>query len=133
MEIKDCIRLVKLQERVRRSTLTALKDDGHHKSSEAMVSAELTLPGMFSNDREPYWTVMVWSYVLGPHRSHTWSAATLPEALAQAESDVAKWCFGYEMREFELALGGPPDPSPDEEPDEFTEQQAGNPGGLHPL
>ena len=114
MDLKDSIRLVKLQERVRRSTLTALKEDGHHKSSEATVSAELTLPGMFSDDQEPYWTVMVWSYVLGPERQHTWSASSLSEALALAEADVTKWCFSWEMKEFESAFDGWPDPQPDE-------------------
>lgn len=107
MDFDSAARLVRLRERVRWGTLEALKADGIHKSDEAHVELSYVLPGMFCDDQRPYWTVSVYSYVLGPRRNHVWQGVTTSEALALAERDVATWVAKYEMAAFERAMMAP--------------------------
>ncbi len=117
MKFDEAARLVRLQERVKWATREALKEDSHHKSSEAAVSLSFCLPSMFADDQRPCWHIEIYSYVLGEHRNHQWIAATVPEALALAEADVDKWVFPYEMRAFERdVVGDAPDDGPMDPP-----------------
>lgn len=97
----EAARLVRLQERLAWATREALKEDGHHKSDEAMVEVIFALPGMFHDDKAPYWRISVYSYVLGPRRNHDFLGKSLAEALAVAESAVSSWVEPYEFRQFE--------------------------------
>lgn len=117
MNFDDAARLVKLQQRVWWATELALKKCGSHKSSEGYVELDFCLPGMF-NDDKPYWAIRVYSYVLGPHRMHTWTAKTIDGALTLAEDAVKKWAMPYEMEEFEMRMSelDPPDDDFDDIP-----------------
>ena len=96
-------RLIRVQERVGRSTFHELRKDGHHKSSEGAVSITFSLPSVFEPNGKPTWTVEVYSYVLGPERNHSFHGSTAAEAVSKAEDAVAEWCFGSEMEMFEGA------------------------------
>lgn len=98
----DCsFRVARLQELVKWGTLEALKEDGHHKSSEAYMEVGYCLPGMFSDDQHPYWQVTIYSYVLGPDRMHSsWTGKSLDAALALAEAAVNEWTSEYKFKAF---------------------------------
>lgn len=98
MSFDEALRASRLQERVKWGTIEAMKEDGHHKSSEAYMEIGYCLPGMFSNDSAPYWQVQIYSYVLGPERMHSWTATTLDGALAKAEEAVDDWVKEYEFK-----------------------------------
>ncbi len=100
LSFDEAFRVARLQELVRWGTLEAMKEDGHHKSSEAYMEIGYCLPGMFSNDDRPYWQVQIYSYVLGPNRMHSWTGKTLDAAIALAEADVGKWTDEYKFRAF---------------------------------
>lgn len=97
----EAFRAARLQELVKWGTLEAMKEDGHHKSSEAYMEIGYCLPGMFSNDDRPYWQVQIYSYVLGPSRMHSWTGKTLDAALALAEAEVEKWTQEYKFKAME--------------------------------
>ena len=98
MNFDTAFRAAKLQELVKWGTLEAMKEDGHHKSSEAYMEIGYCLPGMFSNDPNPYWQVQIYSYVLGPNRMHSWTGKTLDAALALAEAAVEDWTQEYKFK-----------------------------------
>lgn len=98
MSFDEAFRTARLQERVKWGTLEAMKEDGHHKSSEAYMEIGYCLPGMFSNDNAPYWQVQIYSYVLGPNRVHSWTSSSLDGALAKAEEAVDEWVKDYEFK-----------------------------------
>jgi hypothetical protein len=98
MDLDTAFRAARLQELVKWGTLEAMKDDGHHKSSEAYMEIGYCLPGMFSDDQRPYWQVQIYSYVLGPNRMHSWTGKTLDAALALAEAAVDDWTREYKFR-----------------------------------
>lgn len=117
-------RLVRLQERVRWGTIEAEKTNPGHKSGEAWTQLSFVLPGMFADDRGPYWEVSVYSYVLGPNRQHRWQGGTAAEALALAERDVETWVVPFEVAAFEKTMLGddgddwtrPPPRAPKDDP-----------------
>lgn len=96
----EAFRAARLQELVKWGTLEAMKEDGHHKSSEAYMEVGYCLPGMFSNDDRPYWQVQIYSYVLGPSRMHSWTGKTLDAAMALAEDAVKEWTDEYKFKAF---------------------------------
>lgn len=98
MDFDGAFRAARLQELVKWGTLEAMKEDGHHKSSEAYMEIGYCLPGMFSNNEQPYWQVQIYSYVLGPNRVHSWTASTLDGALAKAEEAVGEWTQEYKFK-----------------------------------
>lgn len=100
MDFDSAFRAARLQELVKWATLEALKEDGHHKSSEGYMEIGYCLPGMFSNNELPYWQVQIYSYVLGPSRMHSWTGATLDAAMALAEAAVKEWTEEYKMKAF---------------------------------
>lgn len=101
MDFDTAVRIARLQELVKWGTREAMKEDGHHKSSEAYMEIGYCLPGMFADDERPYWQVQIYSYVLGPHRMHSWTGKTLDSALTLAEAAVDKWTEEYRHRAFE--------------------------------
>ena len=106
----EAIRLARLQERLRTATFHELRKDGHHKSSEGAVSLSINLPPVLSDDRDPYWAVEAFSYLLCPDgRSASWIGKTAAEAISKAEDAVKQWCLGSEMEMFELAMSPIPD------------------------
>lgn len=118
----DCaFRAAKLQELVKWGTLEALKEDGHHKSSEAYMEVGYCLPPMFSNDQHPYWQVQIYSYVLGPNRMHSWTGKTLDATLALAEAAVEEWVADYKFKAFAR------DMEKMEAPDEGADEQIPEP------
>jgi hypothetical protein len=78
--------------------MEAMKEDGHHKSSEAYMEIGYCMPGMFSDSQEPYWQVQIYSYVLGPNRMHSWTGKSLDAALALAEAAVDDWTQEYKFK-----------------------------------
>lgn len=105
----EALRLARLQERLRASTYHELSKDGLHKSDEGSINLTVTLPPVVGDQREPYWTVDVYSYLLCPSgRSKAWRGRTAAEAISKAEDAVADWCVMSEMEMFEAAIGGPP-------------------------
>lgn len=105
MDFEQGLRVSELRSRLIRSTYDALKEDGLHKSSEAAIDITFCIPGMFSDDQSPRWCVMVYSYVLGPNRSHHFMGKSLNEAIAKAEDAVKTWCLGWEMKAFGERMG----------------------------
>jgi len=103
-------RLVRMQERLRAATYHEIKKDGNHKSSEGAVSLAFNLPSVFSDERAPGWSVTVYSYVLGPNRSHEFFGASALEAISKAEDAVGEWCFASEIE----MMFGPQDVDGDE-------------------
>lgn len=108
----EAVRLARLQERVRTATYHEMRKDGHHKSSEGHVSLAFNLPAVVGDDRDPYWSLEVYSYLLCPKaRSETWTGKSAAEVISKAEDAVGKWCFRSEMEMFERSIGhmdGPP-------------------------
>lgn len=100
-------RIARMQERLRSATYHEIRKDGGHKSSEGAISIAFCLPPVVSDERSPYWTVEVYSYVLGPNRNHTFIGNSALEALSKAEDAVAKWCFSAEMEMFEYRFNPP--------------------------
>lgn len=106
----ESMRLARLQERVRAATYHELRKDGHHKSSEGHVSLAFNLPAVVNDERDPYWSLEVYSYLLCPQaRSETWIGKSAAEVISKAEDAIKSWCFSAEMEMFELAIGAPPD------------------------
>jgi hypothetical protein len=116
MTPEQILRISEIRSRVIRATYEAFREDGYHKSSEGACEVALCLPNMFEADQRPSWTVSVYSYVLGPNRNHNWMGATLDEALVQAELAVKEWCFPYERRVMEKAMGMDANADADEDP-----------------
>lgn len=107
----EAMRLARMQERLRAATYHELQKDGHHKSSEGAVTLSFVLPPVVGDDRDPYWTVDVYSYLLCPHARHeNWNGRTAGEAIGKAEDAVSKWCFAAEMEQFNRLYGPDPDP-----------------------
>lgn len=110
IDFSEATRLARLQERVRRATYHEISKDGHHKSSEGHVSLAFNLPAVVSDDRDPYWSLEVYSYLLCPDaRSDTWTGASAAEVIGKAEDAIARWCMTAEMEMFEQSVGGAPD------------------------
>ena len=106
----DAVRLVLIQERLRRATYHELTKDGHHKSSEGAVSLSFNLPPVVGDEKAPYWAVEAYSYLLCPDsRSGTWIGKTAGEAIGKAEDAIGKWCLASEMEQFESRFGSPDD------------------------
>lgn len=105
MNLDVALRLTNLRARVITATREALKEDGHHKSSEGATELTVSLPSMFSDDQRPTWTVSIYSYVLGPNRTHDWHGASPEEAISKAEDAVDEWCRPLEMKAFAEAMG----------------------------
>jgi hypothetical protein len=103
---EQIMRICEMRSRVIRATYEALREDSHHKSSEAACEISLCLPNMFEADQRPTWAISIYSYVIGSSRQHTWTDQTLDGALALAEKDVKDWCFRWEMRAFDREMGG---------------------------
>lgn len=101
LNFDEAFRVARLQELVKWGTHEAMKEDGHHKSSEAYMEIGYCLPPMFSDDQHPYWQVQIYSYVLGPNRMHSWTGKTLDAAMALAEAAVDEWTREYKMRAFD--------------------------------
>lgn len=101
MDFDSAFRAARLQELVKWGTLEAMKEDGHHKSSEAYMEIGYCLPGMFSDERAPFWQVQIYSYVLGPNRMHSWTGKTLDAAMALAEAAVDYWVQEYRFKAFD--------------------------------
>lgn len=98
LNFDTAFRAARLQELVKWATLEAMKEDGHHKSSEAYMEIGYCMPGMFSDGECPYWQVQIYSYVLGPNRMHSWTGKSLDAALALAEDAVADWTQEYKFK-----------------------------------
>ena len=90
-------RLVRIQERLRSATYHELRKDNYHKSSEGAVSLSFDLPPVVGDERNPSWTVSVYSYVLGPDRTHDFFGDSALEAISKAEDAVSIWCSKAEM------------------------------------
>jgi hypothetical protein len=106
ISFEESIRLVRIQERLRNATFHEIRKDGHHKSSEGAVTLSLVLPPVVGDDRDPYWTVDLWSYVLCPDaRSKVFTGRTAGEAISKAEDAAREWCTVSEMEQFERAMG----------------------------
>lgn len=110
---EESVRLARLQERLRSATYHELSKDGGGKSSEGAINLSFCLPPVVGDDRNPSWTIEVFSYLLCPDgRRETWVGASALEAISKAEDVVARWCFASEMEMFEAAHGlddGDPD------------------------
>ena len=100
-------RLIRMQERLRTATYHELRKEGGGKSSEGAISLSFCLPAVVSDERDPSWTIEVYSYILGPHRNHTFHGKTAAEAISKPEDAVSEWCFGTEMEMFEAAYTSP--------------------------
>lgn len=110
----EAMRLARLQERLRTATFHALAKDGPGKSSEGAVNLSFCLPPVVGDDRDPYWAVEAWSYMLCPDgRQETWIGTTAAEAISKAEDAIEQWCFAAEMEMFER--GADPIPQPEGE------------------
>lgn len=106
IDFAEAVRLARLQERVRTATYHELRKDGHHKSSEGHMSLAFNLPAVVGDDRDPYWSLEVYSYLLCDEgRSKTWTGKSAAEVIGKAEDGVAKWCMMAEMEMFEAAIG----------------------------
>lgn len=101
MDFDAAFRAARLQELVKWGTLEAMKEDGHHKSSEGYMEIGYCMPGMFSDGQAPYWQVQIYSYVLGPNRMHSWTGKSLDAALALAEAAVEEWTQDYKFKAFD--------------------------------
>ena len=106
ISFEEAFRLANLQARVRNATFHEMKKDGHHKSSEGAVALSFCLPPVVGDDRAPYWSVEVYSYLLCPQaRSETWVGKSAAEAISKAEDAISNWCISSEMEQFATALG----------------------------
>lgn len=109
MDFDTAFRAARLRELVKWGTLEAMKEDGHHKSSEAYMEIGYCIPGMFADNDAPYWQVQIYSYVLGPNRMHSWTGKTLDAAMALAEAAVEEWTEEYRFaamnRDMEKMMG----------------------------
>lgn len=106
IDFSEAVRLARLQERVRTATYHEMRKDGHHKSSEGHVSLAFNLPAVVGDERDPYWSLEVYSYLLCPDaRSETWTGKSAAEVISKAEDAVGKWCFRSEMEMFERSIG----------------------------
>ena len=100
-DLDSSVRLARMQQRIYRCIEDELRQDGHHKSYEGAMEATLSLPNMFQQEIGPEWTVTLHCYVMALEGRHAhWTARTLPEALAKAESAIDKLCAPYEMARF---------------------------------
>lgn len=98
---EESVRLIRIQERLRRCTYHEIRKDGHHKSSEGAMNIAFHLPAVVGDDKEPYWSVEAFSYLLCPDgRTGEWFGKTAAEAIAKAEDAIEKWCFKAEMEIF---------------------------------
>ena len=125
INFEESVRLVCLQERVRSATYHEMRKNGHHKSSEGHVSLAFNLPAVIGDDRDPYWSLEVYSYLLCPHgRSETWTGRSAAEVIAQGEVAIGKWCMSAEMEQFGERMGindrddGIGDPVPETDADD---------------
>lgn len=119
IDFSEGVRLARLQERLRAATYHQLRKDGHHKSSEGAVSLSFNLPAVVSDERDPYWSLEVYSYLLCPDaRSKTWIGKSAAEVISKAEDGVHDWCFAAEMEMFEQSIGGSPDDDSPEDADD---------------
>ena len=103
LDFETAQRLVRMQERIRTSTYHEIRKDGVHKSAEGRVSLAFVLPPVVGDSRDTEWLVEVYSYVLGPERTHEFRGKTALEAIAKAEDAVADWCMMPEMEMFSEA------------------------------
>ena len=102
----ETVRLVRIQEKLRRCTYNALRKDGYHKSSEGNIELSFTLPPVVGDETSPYWAVEVYSYLFCPDgRTGTFVGQSAAEAISKAEDAVSKWCFAEEMEIFGREFG----------------------------
>lgn len=118
IDFDTAVRLGLLQERIRNATWWTIKNDGGpHKSSEGAITLSFVLPPVVGDDRDPYWTVELWSYLLCEEgRRKTVSGKTAAEAISKAEDVAEVWCFAAEMAQFEQRMGVPDEDFADEHP-----------------
>ena len=86
----DLTRIQAMREKLFKWTRKAIDDGSCHKASECSVTVEF--PGMF----DVWWTISVYSYVLGPHRNHEFTGKTFDEVMTIAEYHVDEWCAKYD-------------------------------------
>lgn len=117
IDFAEAVRLARLQERLRHATYHAIREDGHHKSSEGAIELSFCLPPVVGDERDPYWSLEVYSYLLIKEgRTQTFIGKSAAEVISKAEDAADQWCFRAEMNAFEQACGigthGPDDPVP---------------------
>lgn len=106
ISFEDSIRLVRMQERVRNATYHEMRKDGHHKSSEGAVTLSFVLPPVVGDERDPYWNVEVYSYLLCPDaRLKVFVGRSASEAISKAEDEIERWCTPSEMEQFTQRMG----------------------------
>lgn len=122
IDFTDSVRLVRLQERIRSATYHAIRQAGLHKSSEGHISLAFNLPPVVGDERDPYWTLEVYSYLLiDDGRTKTFTGRSAAEVISKAEDAANLWCMGAEMAAFEAWAGiqdGPPSEGDAEQTDE---------------
>jgi len=102
----EATRFIRMQERLRNATYHEMRKDGMHKSSEGAMSISFNLPPVVGDERDPYWSVEAYSYLLCTDgRSQTWIGKSAGEAIGKAEDAVANWCMSAEMEQFGQAMG----------------------------
>lgn len=107
----DTVRLVRLQERLRNSTYHRINKGDAYKSSEGAVSITMHMPPVVGDDRDHYWSVEAWSYLLNDEgRNKSWIGKSASEAISKAEDGVKRWCMMAEMEMFEKSAGIEQDP-----------------------
>ena len=71
--------------------------DGCHKASEAYIGLNISWPNYFEHDGEyvgsdpDHFVITIYSYVLGPYRTHEFEGKTFDEAYQKALSAVTEW------------------------------------------
>lgn len=106
-------RLVRMHERLRACTYSAIRRDGHHKSSEGCISLSFNLPAVVSDEKDPYWVVEVYSYLFCPGaREESFRGKTALEAIAKAEGALDRWLMAEEMSIWSRDMGMDDDDAP---------------------
>lgn len=101
-------RLSRLQNRVWNALGEALREDGHRKSSDGMITVSFQMPPAFDWNAAPTWQISLWSYVLLPDgREKIFEAPTFEGVLSQAEAFAGTICMEWEFRQFDREMGGP--------------------------
>lgn len=99
---EDWLRLYQIRHSVFLCIGKLLEEDGHCKSYEGCF--EISFPNYFDeagrrlgkddlppNTHRDDWGVTLHCYLIGPGRHHTWTGATLREALDRADADISRW------------------------------------------
>ena len=110
LTFEETARFIKIQERLRNATYHELSKDGGGKSSEGALSISFCLPPVVGDERQPYWSVETYSYLLNPDgRTKSWEGRSAVEAIGKAEDAIASWCMMSEMEQFEARFNPPDD------------------------